>query len=418
MRNDKSVSSQLASLKWFILIIVAVWTGVIAASLGSNIYWLKQTHFRIVRASAEITFDKDVLYRRWATLQGGIYVPASEMTPPNPHLNVPYRDVTTLDGQSLTLVNPAYMTRQVYELAWKEEGTRGHITSLNPIRPENSPDPWEGKALESFELGFKEAVSYETISEKEYFRFMRPLITEKGCLKCHAAQGYKEGDIRGGISVSIPMDTVRAVEISRIEELTLTHGLIWALGLTGIYFGGRRIWNQTIQRQRAEEEILTLSITDQLTGLYNRRGFLSLAEQQVRLSNRNKKGMALFFADMDGLKWINDNLGHEEGDRAIMEAAGALRETFRASDVIARLGGDEFAALAIDIEEEHSEIFTVRLQSLLDARNRPGNDKYKLSISVGHSYYDPETPLSIDELMARADQLMYERKQKKKANLS
>ena len=120
-----------------------------------------------------------------------------------------------------------------------------------------------------------------------------------------------------------------------------------------IYFDGTV--TDITDRKRMEEEILTLSITDQLTGLYNRRGFLSLAEQQLKLSDRNKSGMLLFFADLDLLKWINDTLGHEEGDKALIEAANVFKETFRTSDIIARLGGDEFAVLAIDIKGTNPE---------------------------------------------------------------
>jgi diguanylate cyclase (GGDEF)-like protein len=166
-----------------------------------------------------------------------------------------------------------------------------------------------------------------------------------------------------------------------------------------------------------EAEILALSITDQLTGLHKRRGFLSLAGQQLKLAERNKRGMLLFFADLDGLKWINDTLGHEEGDKALIEAAIVFKETFRTSDIIARLGGDEYAALTIDVAEANSEIFTTRLQSLIDTQNNQENRKYRLSISVGCSYYDPENPCSIDELMASADKLMYAQKQNKKGLL-
>jgi diguanylate cyclase (GGDEF)-like protein/PAS domain S-box-containing protein len=174
------------------------------------------------------------------------------------------------------------------------------------------------------------------------------------------------------------------------------------------------VYDDVTDRKRLEEEILTLSITDQLTGLHNRRGFLSLAGQQLKLSDRNKRGVMLFFADLDGLKWINDTLGHEEGDKALMEAAIVFKETFRTSDIIARLGGDEYAALAVDITETKSEIFTARLQNLVDRKNRQDERRYRLSISVGCSFYDPEHPCSIDELMASADKLMYEEKQNKK----
>jgi len=168
-------------------------------------------------------------------------------------------------------------------------------------------------------------------------------------------------------------------------------------------------------QRRAEEEIRTLSITDQLTGLHNRRGFITVADQQLKLSDRTKRGMLLFFADLDEMKWINDTFGHEEGDRALMEAAAILKETFRAVDIVARMGGDEFAILAIDSMEVNSEIFSTRLQERIDAHNQQENRRYSLSLSVGCACYDPENPCSLDELIGHADRLMYEHKRIKKS---
>ena len=252
------------------------------------------------------------------------------------------------------------------------------------------------------------------LSGKEYFRFMRPFLTEKSCLKCHAVQGYKEGGIRGGISISILMDPLRAIERSRIAELTFAHGFLWAIGLTALGISARRLRKQTLQREKAEEEIRTLSIADPLTGLHNRRGFLAFAEQQLKLSNRTKRKLILFFADLDGLKWINDTLGHEQGDKALIEAASVFRETFRSSDIIARLGGDEFAILALDPEDIDPKIITNRLQDRVQMHNSRADRKYKLSTSIGYAFYDPENPSSIDELLTSADTLMYEQKKNNK----
>ena len=194
-----------ANLKKYLWTLVVIWTLGIFASLGWNIYQQKQSSLSFARTSAEISYNKDLIYRRWVSKQGGVYLPVSEMTPANPYLKVPNRDIMTSNGLLLTLVNPAYMTRQVNALAMEMHDFQGHITSLNPIRPENLPDPWEAEVLKAFERGTKESVSLEMVSGKEYFRFMRPFVTEKACLKCHAVQGYKEGDIRGGISVSLSL---------------------------------------------------------------------------------------------------------------------------------------------------------------------------------------------------------------------
>jgi len=136
-------NSGFVNLKKYLWTLVVIWTVGVVASLGWNIYQLKQSILRVARTSAEISYNKDLIYRRWVSNQGGVYVPVSEMTPTNPYLKVPNRNIMTSDGLSLTLVNPAYMTRQVNELTMEMNDFQGHITSLNPIRPENRPDPWE-----------------------------------------------------------------------------------------------------------------------------------------------------------------------------------------------------------------------------------------------------------------------------------
>ncbi|MHB0961036.1 MAG: histidine kinase dimerization/phosphoacceptor domain -containing protein [Pirellulaceae bacterium] len=133
-----------------------VWTGCIAASLFWNL-WEQENKTRLLaRNSAQITFENDLLYRHWVAAQGGVYVPVSPQVPPNPYLQVSDRDITTTAGLTLTLVNPAYMTRMVHQRAAETKGSRGHITSLKPLRPENAPDAWEAVALRSFEEGVPE----------------------------------------------------------------------------------------------------------------------------------------------------------------------------------------------------------------------------------------------------------------------
>ena len=260
-----------------------IWTAGTIASLWWNIYQLRQSILTIAHTSAEISYNKDLIYRRWVSIQGGVYAPVSEMATANPYLKVPNRDIMTSHGLSLTLVNPAYMTRQVNEMAKEMSGFQGHITSLNPLLPENSPDHWEKESLKTFELGTKHTDSVQMLSGKEYFRLMRPFVTEKSCLKCHAVQGYKEGDIRGGISVSIHMEPLRTIERSSMAELSLANGFLWMIGMIGIVAGTRRLRRQTLLREKLEEELLSLSITDPLTGLHNRRGVFIYCGTAVKI---------------------------------------------------------------------------------------------------------------------------------------
>ncbi|MBL7218403.1 MAG: PAS domain S-box protein [Desulfobacteraceae bacterium] len=242
-------------LGYYLLGTVALWSILIGLSLAWNLRTQKSGILEAARIEARTAFDKDVVYRRWNTSHGGVYAPVTGITQPNPYLDVPERDIATPLGKELTNINPAYMTRQVHELALKAYGIRGHITSLNPIRPANAPDPWETQSLKAFQTGLKEVSSVEEIEGNDYMRLMRPLLTEKGCLQCHAAQGYKLGDIRGGISVSIPMAPHMAIAQSYILALCVGHLLLWLAGLVGIGFGFRRL-NQQIHKRIGVEEVL------------------------------------------------------------------------------------------------------------------------------------------------------------------
>ena len=177
--------------------------------------------------------------------------------------------------------------------------------------------------------------------------------------------------------------------------------------------GFRGIIHDISERKRLEEEIIALSITDHLTGLHNRRGFMTLAEHQLKIQERTKNWLVLLFADLDNMKWINDNFGHEKGDKALAEVASIFKDVFRKSDIIARIGGDEFAVLKIGASTKDFDIIECRLQNQIDIYNAIENRDYKISVSVGMACNDPENPYSIDELMSRADASMYEQKRSK-----
>ena len=189
------------------------------------------------------------------------------------------------------------------------------------------------------------------------------------------------------------------------------------ISATRVTFQGESVtlayFRDVTERKRLEEKLRTMSITDDLTGLYNRRGFFTLAQQQMKVTERTKKDMLLFFADLDKMKQINDILGHQEGDKALVEIATILKEVFRESDIIGRMGGDEFAILAIDTTYETREVLMKRLHNHLDDYNRPEGRSHTLSLSIGIAPYDPKKPFSLDELMAQADTLMYEEKRNK-----
>lgn len=170
-----------------------------------------------------------------------------------------------------------------------------------------------------------------------------------------------------------------------------------------------------IHRTRTENELRDLSLIDELTKIHNRRGFMTLTEQQVKVAHRTKKDMSLFYADLDDLKKINDTFGHDEGDAVLIEAADILRDAFRDSDIIARLGGDEFVVLAIDVGEGKVAALAHRLREKVAARNARPGQKYAVSFSLGIARYDPDKPCSLAELLTQADRKMYQDKTEKKA---
>ena len=172
---------------------------------------------------------------------------------------------------------------------------------------------------------------------------------------------------------------------------------------------GRAI-RYAVERHRLQTELHNLSTQDSLTGLYNRRGFFILADEQLKLVHRSQQGLLLFLCDVDGMKPINDTFGHTEGDRVLMATTAILRGTFRDSDIIARLSGDEFVILAVGTLPAKAELLKARLQANLNRHNAQSDRPYKLSFSIGIAYVAPDEQVTLEELISKADREMYEHK--------
>lgn len=174
----------------------------------------------------------------------------------------------------------------------------------------------------------------------------------------------------------------------------------------------QRLEQEIQERLRAEAQVKHLSLTDELTGLYNRRGFFLLAEQQLKMARRTQKTCSLLLVDLDGLKKINDTLGHEMGDIAIVYTAEILKQTFPDSDIVARIGGDEFA-IFIPACIDNTDNFETRLQVNIDCFNVKHDNSYQLSMSLGVKQCHWHENFSLEQLVTQADNLMYERKRSK-----
>ncbi len=222
-----------------------------AVSLALNLTSAGREHEDLARAEANAIFTYALAARHWNAEQGGVYAPVSPWLAPNPHLDDPLRDVVTTDGQHLTKVNPAYMTRLIgRELG--DGSVQVTLTSLRPLRPENEPDDWERSALEAFARGATEVAAVVPGDDGPLMRYMKPLPVEESCLACHAAQGYRLGEIRGGLGVSVDYRPHAAAHRRQVARIVGGHLLLIAVALAFFLVVGRRL----LAGIRAREEAL------------------------------------------------------------------------------------------------------------------------------------------------------------------
>lgn len=241
----------------FILAFV-LWTATLALSAIWNLHNAEVQVMNMAYAEARANLNKDLTFRRWGTLHGGVYVPITATQKSVPFLaHVPGRDVTTSDGQHLTLLNPASMLRQMMDLYADSYGIRGRITGLKYLNPGNAPDAWEKTQLEAFVRGDrKEVWAINQIDGQPHLRYLRAMYMEEGCSKCHAILGYKTGDMRGATGLNLPL----APYFAEIAESRLTlgasHLLIWLLGIVGLAWVARLVGGWADERERVQAELL------------------------------------------------------------------------------------------------------------------------------------------------------------------
>ena len=273
--------------------ITAVAVLVLSIALISSYYQetqkLHSTTMKLATNTARSNFEKDLAFREWVARHGGLYVPENQRTPENPYLsNVDDQNIQTPAGVNLTLMNPAYALRQLIEEYEARMGIIGHITSLKPINPDNAADEWETEALKGFEKDIDEVSEVSEINGETYLRLIKPMYTQEACLKCHADQGYDVGDIRGGISIAVPITQYLRDE-SEIQVLnTRNHGILWSLGIVGIFLGTRQIGNdidEVVRAERLEEQNAHLKRLDEL-----KTRFISIATHEIRTPLTSIKG--------------------------------------------------------------------------------------------------------------------------------
>lgn len=245
------------------LIFFIPFVAILSVLFALLILWEKESHDRkltdTLKESAMALFDQIMVARLWNAQHGGVYVEVTPETPPNPYLEDPRRDIVSVDGRRYTKINPAYMTRQLSEITMQRQGYKFRIISLNPLNPYNIPDEWERNALMEFEKG--KVVEKTAISEQDgsrVFKYIAPLRVEEPCLKCHVKHGYSHGDIRGGISITIPMeryDLLYSMDFHKTIISLLAIAVVSVIFVAGMTFIVSKRLSSAIQKDIEREKL-------------------------------------------------------------------------------------------------------------------------------------------------------------------
>ena len=233
------------------------WTLAVGFSVGWETLDQRRSAVEVAHEGAVTAYESDQMYRRWAMQQGGVYVPLNaDDRVPSSVRSLPEGVVTTQSGRMLTLIDPPHMARAMYQPFANGNYPRARLTSLNAADPENSPDAWEAAALRSMAGETKEVYQVVDARGERVLRLMRPVFADPACLSCHAAQGYREGDILGGVSITVPMAAYDAVARANIRKVSIGYGVLWIFGLVVIGAGSRHLHEKVLERERARAALL------------------------------------------------------------------------------------------------------------------------------------------------------------------
>ncbi|MBF0612430.1 MAG: diguanylate cyclase, partial [Magnetococcales bacterium] len=240
----------------YALLGLLVWTLVVGGSLLFNILNQKNNTILLATQIARANFNKDQAYRFWASSHGGVYVKPNERTPPSPWMaHLPDRDVVTTDGVQLTLMNPAYMLRQMMEENGELYGIHGRIVGIVYLNPNNKADPWEEAAIRAFEKNVEEVSEITETKDGPTVRLIRPMIMREDCLKCHGHLGFKIGDVRGAVGINVPLAPYQAIENRLVHWMVMSHGGVWLLGSVAIAMVAGKSRRRLLEKEEANQEI-------------------------------------------------------------------------------------------------------------------------------------------------------------------
>lgn len=362
-------------------------------------------------SEARAIFKSVVLMRKWVAGYGGVYVMTKEGMEPAPTLKDPA--IRTVDGKILTKKNPTPMTRELSVAAEKAGLFKFHITSLRLTDPDNKanqPDEFETAALKQFEQGSKEVHLDVVVDNKTFFRYMAPLYIEEACMKCHVTMGYKVGDVRGGISVTFEISEIQKLQKTNTWILTAVALLSILIMMQIIFFFTQRLKKKNIA---VREQIEKMAVTDELTGLFNRRYILSRFNEDFDRCRRTGAPLGCIMADIDNFKHINDRHGHLFGDKVLREVAATITNSLRSYDFAGRFGGEEFLIVLPDTDIDETLQCAERMRLLIKEQASANTEigaTTKITISLGAAALHAQD-LSVEDLVKRADSGLYKAKE-------
>ena len=354
-------------------------------------------------------FSEIVNTRHWIAHHGGVYVPLDTAGEVNKYLkNIEgVEAVIECGGREYTLKNPALVTRELSESNRRSGGRVGYkITSLILMNPGNAADEFESDALRRFEQGEKVVSTISEQDGKTYYRYMAPLMTTEACLKCHVKQGYKVGDIRGGIAVSIPAgDVERELHQARVYMVIGGISVIVLVVLSIVYISRHFIKDLQAANTMLEE----MALFDSMTKLYNRLTGMSMLKKEIARAGRDGRPLCVAILDIDHFKKVNDTYGHTIGDEVLVAMARTLQGHVRESDLACRYGGEEFLLIMPDTGRDDAATVVSRLlEKVRDMSVETGKGPVTFTFSSGVAQF--QAGEESDGLINRADTLLYEAK--------
>lgn len=391
-------------------IVLAIFTTVVFVGLYFRTQNLVYTG---VRDEATSYLHLIIATRAWNASHGGVWaVPAPGQPTENPYLRKLGIDATTstASGTQLELLAPEPMTAEISDFVNRTGDVTFRLTSLKPLDPSNRPTAWEAAVLRGFESDPNQVWAIQRDPTGIHVvRVMRPLFTDAACLRCHRSQGYREGDIRGGMSVTVPLTKAD----SDLARNAWTLGAIWAVVMFGLGLLLYVLLARMSERvDETEDKLRYIAGTDELTALPNRRAVLERLRRDLARAAREGTSVGVLSIDADRFKQVNDTFGHAAGDDVLRALAARLAGAVREYDAVGRIGGEEFLVIAPEVDAEMLATLGERLRAAVAVvPARWEHNEIAVTVSVGAALWTPERNEDEDAVLVRADRALYRAKE-------